>query len=96
MTEPNTLGLPAPSEGSNEEVKMDGAMKFDALGPLVVNSDGTLSRIANWPNMTSEERERTMRVLGARNRLRMDNEYAKLKEQVTNVSSSEGQPEASS
>lgn len=28
----------------------------------------TLSRIANWENMTEQERERTMRVLAARNR----------------------------
>ncbi|KAI9509897.1 hypothetical protein F5148DRAFT_977556 [Russula earlei] len=41
--------------------------KYDALGPLVVNSDGTLSRITNWPEMTPTERERTFRVLVARN-----------------------------
>jgi len=28
----------------------------------------TLSRIANWENMTEQERERTMRVIAARNR----------------------------
>ncbi|EPQ55651.1 hypothetical protein GLOTRDRAFT_40931 [Gloeophyllum trabeum ATCC 11539] len=71
---PNTpsgpLALPAPSQ-DDETTKLDvhtmQRMKFDALGPMVVNSDGTLSRIANWPNMTPMERERTMRVLGARN-----------------------------
>ncbi|OJA20960.1 hypothetical protein AZE42_03503 [Rhizopogon vesiculosus] len=51
--------------GSSETVK------FDNLGPLVVNSDGTLSRIANWENMTEQERERAMRVLAARNRTRL-------------------------
>ncbi|OAX34358.1 hypothetical protein K503DRAFT_803657 [Rhizopogon vinicolor AM-OR11-026] len=51
--------------GSSETVK------FDNLGPLVVNNDGTLSRIANWENMTEQERERTMRVLAARNRTRL-------------------------
>jgi len=48
--------------------------KYDSLGPLVVNSDGTLSRITNWPNMTPAERERTFRVLVARNRIRMANQ----------------------
>ncbi|KAG2123412.1 hypothetical protein DEU56DRAFT_721153, partial [Suillus clintonianus] len=48
--------------GSSETVKLD------ALGPIVVNSDGTLSRIANWEKMTEEEKERTIRVVAARNR----------------------------
>ncbi|TFY83467.1 hypothetical protein EWM64_g548 [Hericium alpestre] len=47
------------------------SMKYDAMGPLVVNSDGTVSRITNWPNMTELERERTMKVLIARNKLRL-------------------------
>lgn len=47
-------------------------MKLDALGPLVVNQDGTLSRIANWEQMTEIERRNTLRVLGKRNKLRLD------------------------
>lgn len=58
--------------GSSESVKLDN------LGPLVVNSDGTLSRIANWENMTEQERERTTRVLAVRNRTRL----AKQAEQI--------------
>ncbi|KAH9176113.1 hypothetical protein EDB89DRAFT_1941999 [Lactarius sanguifluus] len=34
----------------------------------------TLSRITNWPNMTHAERERTFRVLAARNQIRMANQ----------------------
>lgn len=49
-------------------------VKLDALGPLVVNSDGTLSRIANWADMTDAERERTVQVLGRRNRIRIGRE----------------------
>ena len=87
--------LPA-SSSTNDAVKLDvgqsaASLKHDALGPLVVNSDGvstaddgrglnehvltsslpsiqTLSRITNWPEMTPAERERTFRVLVARNR----------------------------
>ncbi|CAO1615982.1 unnamed protein product [Parajaminaea phylloscopi] len=44
---------------------------LDELGPMVVNKDGTLSRIHNWESMTEAERARTIRVLGARNQLRM-------------------------
>ncbi|KAF9234596.1 hypothetical protein BU15DRAFT_8782, partial [Melanogaster broomeanus] len=43
-------------------------VKLDNLGPMVVNSDGTLSRIANWESMTEAERDRTMRVITTRNR----------------------------
>lgn len=46
-------------------------MKLDHLGPLVVNQDGTLSRIANWSEMTEGERDNTLRVLGKRNQARL-------------------------
>ncbi|KAI0687452.1 hypothetical protein BC835DRAFT_1419830 [Cytidiella melzeri] len=73
---------PPPTELTDSDIpKVDArasgeAMKFDALGPLVVNSDGTLSRIANWPNMTEEERARTTRVLLARNQIRLAKQEA--------------------
>lgn len=44
---------------------------LDHLGPLVVNENGTMSRIANWAEMTEIERNNTLRVLGARNMLRL-------------------------
>lgn len=67
--------LPATSSKS-DAVTLDvsqsaASVKYDALGPLVVNSDGTLSRITNWPEMTPAERERTFRVLVARNKIRL-------------------------
>jgi len=80
--------LPAPSSTSDAAVKLDvsqsaASVKYDALGPLVVNSDGTLSRITNWPDMTPAERERTLRVLVARNKIRLVNQD---QEQGTNDS----------
>jgi len=54
------------------------SIKLDDLGPMVVNSDGTLSRIANWSNMTEVEQARTLRVLSARNKVRLANEERKL------------------
>jgi hypothetical protein len=48
------------------------SVKLDHLGPMVVNADGTLSRIENWADMTEIERVNTLRVLGKRNRERMD------------------------
>lgn len=40
-----------------------GVFKFDELGPMVVNSNGTLSRITNWTELSEGERERTVRLL---------------------------------
>lgn len=53
-----TLEINRPDEGV-----AGGVFKFDALGPMVVNSDGTLSRITNWAELTEGERERTVRLL---------------------------------
>ena len=41
------------------------------LGPLVVNKDGSLSRIANWEAMSEREKANTLRVLKKRNQLRL-------------------------
>ncbi|KAJ7682852.1 hypothetical protein B0H17DRAFT_942428 [Mycena rosella] len=48
------------------------AVKLEDLGPMVVNTDGTLSRISNWSNLTDPEKERTLRVLSARNKFVFD------------------------
>ncbi|KAJ3482738.1 hypothetical protein NLI96_g6778 [Meripilus lineatus] len=84
MSAPADHLLPAPESSSgpttdvkNIDVSADDAIKLDALGPMVVNSDGTLSRIANWEHMTEIERERTIRVLAARNKIRIAAQEAK-------------------
>ncbi|PIL25657.1 hypothetical protein GSI_11407 [Ganoderma sinense ZZ0214-1] len=68
---PPPLALPAPSDvlEETEKITVNGTQtfKFDKLGPVVVNKDGTLSRIANWEEMTPIEKERTLRILVARN-----------------------------
>ncbi|KAH9828130.1 Protein vip1 [Teratosphaeria destructans] len=70
------LPLPAPSE-QDKTFDLDmssgaATASLDHLGPLVVNRDGTLSRIANWEQMTEGERRNTLRVLGKRNQLRRE------------------------
>ncbi|KAJ9478934.1 hypothetical protein PHBOTO_002426 [Pseudozyma hubeiensis] len=65
------LGLPAPSDVSASS-EPNNVIKLDRLGPMIVNSDGTISRIANWQNMSEIERERSLRLLAKRNNARME------------------------
>ncbi|KAI1341780.1 hypothetical protein F5Y15DRAFT_413707 [Xylariaceae sp. FL0016] len=69
------LPLPASSSSSSSNppsLHVGGeGIKLDHLGPLVVNEDGTMSRIANWGEMAEVERENTLRILGKRNKLRL-------------------------
>ncbi|OAA69714.1 hypothetical protein ISF_02984 [Cordyceps fumosorosea ARSEF 2679] len=68
-------GLPAPGEGTPITLDVSGGgstVKLSDLGPLVVNVDGTVARIANWKEMTEAERETTVRMVGRRNKQRLD------------------------
>ena len=44
--------------------------KLDALGPIVVGKDGSLSRIPNWSELTETEKAAAMRMIPARNEKR--------------------------
>lgn len=65
------LPLPEPSSESTQLNVNGEGVKLDHLGPLVVNKDGTLSRIANWDKMAEIEKQNTLRILGKRNQLRL-------------------------
>jgi hypothetical protein len=66
------LALPDTNSATHQlNVNGDG-VKLDHLGPLIVNADGTLSRIGNWAQMTEIEQRNTLRVLGKRNKERME------------------------
>ncbi|KAF2125033.1 hypothetical protein P153DRAFT_389888 [Dothidotthia symphoricarpi CBS 119687] len=74
-TDPDTtapLTLPEPSTATHKLNVNGQGVKLDHLGPLVVNRDGTLSRIANWESMADIERSNTVRILGKRNMLRLE------------------------
>ncbi|KAJ1407001.1 hypothetical protein B484DRAFT_456693 [Ochromonadaceae sp. CCMP2298] len=62
------LALPAPSD--LEETGTTAALDF--LGPIIVNTDGTMGRIPNWAGMPEAERQKTFRLIGARNKRRTD------------------------
>ena len=46
--------------------------KLDFLGPIIINSDGTLSRIPNWLNLTKNEQLNILRVIAKRNKVRKE------------------------
>ncbi|KAJ7619449.1 hypothetical protein FB45DRAFT_930816 [Roridomyces roridus] len=83
MSAPPQEPLQLPAPGDKEEISQlqagGPAVKLEDLGPMVVNSDGTLSRISNWSSLSELERERTLRVLAARNKIRLAAEEEKLK-----------------
>ena len=64
-------GAPAPTHRHRLVVDDAEGVRLDDLGPLVVNRDGTASRVANWDRMTPAERETTVRVLRRRNAARI-------------------------
>ncbi|KAL7944469.1 hypothetical protein V8C42DRAFT_326859 [Trichoderma barbatum] len=68
--------LPAPGSNSENVTTLDVSgsgttVKLDALGPMVVNVDGTMSRISNWDKMADIEKENTLRIIGKRNQQRL-------------------------
>lgn len=69
------LGLPSPDDVQNApqlDISGEGStIRFDHLGPIVVNQDGSLSRISNWDQMTETEKKNTLRVLVKRNNQRL-------------------------
>ncbi|KAH6610276.1 hypothetical protein Trco_000296 [Trichoderma cornu-damae] len=70
--------LPAPGDNNDGEniatLDVSGSgttVKLDGLGPLVVNADGTVSRISNWDKMAEVEKQNTLRIIGKRNQQRL-------------------------
>lgn len=65
-------------DGQQKPLRLDlgaeggSTVTLDHLGPMVVNVDGTLSRIGNWELMTEIERKNTLRILGKRNKQRLE------------------------
>lgn len=68
--------LPAPdltnSHGETKKLNFGETISMDELGPIIVNPDGTMRRIANWNELTKAEQESTFRQISARNKKRID------------------------
>ncbi|KAG0291912.1 hypothetical protein BGZ96_004713 [Linnemannia gamsii] len=71
------LALPAPGDISSmssgaSQLEVNGQdIKLDLLGPVVVNEDGTMSRIDNWHEMADIEKANVRRILLKRNNARL-------------------------
>lgn len=69
------LALPSTSDSTNQILDVNGqgtTVSLDHLGPIVVNQDGTMSRISNWDKMTEIEKKNTVRIIGKRNKQRLE------------------------
>ncbi|KAM5351914.1 hypothetical protein ACJ41O_004637 [Fusarium nematophilum] len=78
-TDKKPLPLPGPEQDTAAsrgddvtELRVGESVRLDALGPLVVNADGSMARVGNWAGMTAGEREATLRLLGRRNKQRLE------------------------
>ncbi|BFZ58420.1 hypothetical protein PYCC9005_005482 [Savitreella phatthalungensis] len=59
------------TQTQTQTLTVDGErISLDVLGPMVINSDGSVSRIANWHDLTEAEQARILRVIARRNAAR--------------------------
>ena len=65
------LALPAPSQSTTSLTVGGASVKLEHLGPLVINTDGSTSRIENWVGMSAAEQEKTQRIIAKRNQKRL-------------------------
>eukprot|EP00814_Leptocylindrus_danicus_P021168 CAMPEP_0116027408 /NCGR_PEP_ID=MMETSP0321-20121206/14626_1 /TAXON_ID=163516 /ORGANISM="Leptocylindrus danicus var. danicus, Strain B650" /LENGTH=129 /DNA_ID=CAMNT_0003500787 /DNA_START=56 /DNA_END=445 /DNA_ORIENTATION=+ len=76
MNNNNKAAIPQLPESSGEKnipvLKLGETMKFEHLGPVIINADGTTRRIDNWDEMTEHEREVTWRRISKRNQERIE------------------------
>ncbi|KAI8625834.1 hypothetical protein F5Y19DRAFT_239247 [Xylariaceae sp. FL1651] len=74
-TNPSTSTEAHQQQGSDgsQSLKVNGeGLRLDHLGPLIVNEDGTLGRIANWEKMADIEKDNAVRMVSRRNKLRLE------------------------
>ena len=67
--------LPPVDPSSTEKVptlKFGETLRFDEMGPIILNTDGTTRRIDNWNDMTQQEKEVAWRRIKKRNAERRD------------------------
>ena len=54
-------------------ITVDGAsVKLDHLGPMIINTDGTVARISNWAGLSEGEQNVALRRIAKRNKARVE------------------------
>lgn len=77
-----------PSAEAATELRVDGdAVKLHKLGPIVINTDGSISRINNWQEMTGPEQQAASKLVARRNEIRRKALLEREKEQDKEVES---------
>ncbi len=70
------LELPVSDQSNGDDVpkiSLGEKVSFEELGPIIINKDGTTSRIANWGILTKAEQDSSWRIISARNKKRVEN-----------------------
>eukprot|EP00584_Thalassiosira_punctigera_P010416 CAMPEP_0172528226 /NCGR_PEP_ID=MMETSP1067-20121228/2681_1 /TAXON_ID=265564 ORGANISM="Thalassiosira punctigera, Strain Tpunct2005C2" /NCGR_SAMPLE_ID=MMETSP1067 /ASSEMBLY_ACC=CAM_ASM_000444 /LENGTH=165 /DNA_ID=CAMNT_0013312105 /DNA_START=20 /DNA_END=517 /DNA_ORIENTATION=+ len=67
-SESGALRLPeASGDPSIPSIKLGESIRFEEMGPIIINADGTTRRIDNWDQMTKKEQEVAWRRISKRN-----------------------------
>lgn len=71
----------AADKQATQSLQLGESYKFDDLGPIIINSDGTTQRIANWKELSEQEKMNSFRLIAKRNKARREILEKQLQEQ---------------
>lgn len=77
--------------GPQRTISLGQTLSLDDLGPIIVNTDGTTRRIANWAALTKQEQESAWKRISRRNKARV--EQLKKSKAIDEAQTGEGQGE---
>lgn len=82
--------LPPPDPESDlPTIQLGETISFEQFGPIILNTDGSTRRIANWDNLCEHEKEVTWRRIAKRNEERRQKLLKKQQEEEKNESDQE-------
>jgi hypothetical protein len=85
--------LPPPDPESDKNIptiKLGETIRFEQFGPIILNTDGSTRRIANWDTLTDGEKEATWRRISKRNEERRKVLLAQLEAENSSDAKAEG------
>lgn len=75
--------LPEADPNANiPRVKLGETLRFEEMGPIILNRDGTTRRIGNWDQMTEHERQVIWKRISKRNEERRKALLEQMEQQV--------------